>query len=92
MHSFIFYFLWVEHDCLWFYDNYSSNKILHQAWTFIMEVGMATERVINIHRQIMDVSKQIFINVSFVVFGAIRLVWQGGGHHQLLFFYTIVLP
>jgi hypothetical protein len=32
----------------------------------------------------MDVSKQNFINVCFVVFGAIRLVWQGGGHHQLM--------
>jgi hypothetical protein len=26
-------------------------------------------------------AKEIFIDVFFVLFGAIRLVWQGGGDH-----------
>jgi hypothetical protein len=45
-----------------------------------MEVGMATYKAINIHRQIMDVSKQILIDVSFVSGGRLE-----GSKHNLKF-------
>ncbi len=47
LHNFILYFLWTERCRKHFDNQYSSRKILQQAWVATVEVGMATWKAIN---------------------------------------------
>jgi hypothetical protein len=47
LRSFILYFLWSERCQKHFDNQYSSKKILQQAWVATVEVGIATWKAIN---------------------------------------------
>jgi hypothetical protein len=60
--SFILYFLWTKRCRKHFDNQYSSRKILQQAW---VEVGMATWKAINSLRSTRDPSIQARIDQAF---------------------------
>jgi hypothetical protein len=67
LRSFIFYFLWSERCRKHFDNQYSSRKILQQAWVATVEVGMATWKAINSLRSTWDSSIQARIDQAFRV-------------------------
>ncbi len=67
IHSFILYFLWLERCWKHFDNQYSSRKILQQAWMATVEVGMATWKAINSLQSTRDPSIQARIDQAFRV-------------------------
>ena len=65
LRSFILYFLWTERCRKHFDNQYSSRKILQQAWVATVEVGMATWKAINSLRYTRDPSIQDRIEQAF---------------------------
>ncbi len=65
LRSFILYFLWTERCQKHFDNQYSSRKILQQAWVAIVEVGMAIWKAINSLRSARDSSIQARIDQAF---------------------------
>ncbi len=63
--SFILYFLWLERCRKHFDNQYSSRKILPQAWVATVEVGMATWKAINSLRSTREPSIQARIDQAF---------------------------
>ncbi len=63
--SFILYFLWSERCRKHFDNQYSSRKILQQAWVAIVEVGMATWKAINSLRSTREPNIQARIDQAF---------------------------
>jgi hypothetical protein len=54
LHNFILYFLWSKRCRKHFDDQYSSRKVLHQAWVATVEVDMATWKAISSRQSIRD--------------------------------------
>ncbi len=82
--SFILYFLWTERCRKHFDNQYSSRKILQQAWVATVEVGMATWKAINSLRSTWDPTIQARLDQAFKaewchlgIFGAdcVTIVW-----------------
>ncbi len=67
LRNFILYFLWSERCRKHFNNQYSSRKILQQAWVATVEVGMATWKAINSLRSTQDLSIQAKIDQAFRV-------------------------
>ncbi len=67
LRSFILYFLWSERCWKHFDNQYSSRKILQQAWVATVEVGMATWKATNSLRSTREPSIQARINQAFRV-------------------------
>jgi hypothetical protein len=65
--SFILYFLWSKRCRKYFEYQYSSKKILQQAWAAIVEVGMATWKAINSLWSTREPSIQARIDQTFKV-------------------------
>ncbi len=65
LRNFILYFLWSERCRKHFNNQYSSRKILQQAWVATIEVGMATWKAINSLRSTWDPSIQARIEQAF---------------------------
>ncbi len=65
LRSFILYFLWTERCQKHFDNQYSSRKILQQAWVATVEVGMATSKAINSLWSSRDPSIQDGIDQAF---------------------------
>ncbi len=65
LRNFILYFLWSERCRKHFDYQYSSRKILQQAWVATVEVGMATWRAINSLRYTREPSIQARIDQAF---------------------------
>jgi hypothetical protein len=63
--SFILYFLCSERCWKHFDNQYSSRKILQQAWVVIVEVGMATWKAINSFWSTQEPSIQVRTNQAF---------------------------
>jgi hypothetical protein len=63
--SFLVYFIWMEQCRKKFEGEYSSDKILHQAWTTMVEVGMAIQREINKDHLNRENSKHDIIDNQF---------------------------
>jgi hypothetical protein len=65
LRSFILYFLWLKRCWKHFDNQYSSRKILQQAWVATVEVGMATWKAINSLWSTRDPSIQARIDQTF---------------------------
>ncbi len=65
LRSLILYNLWLERCRKHFDDHYSLPKVLLQAWTTTVEIGMATWKAIRSHRPTKDPDTQTSIEQTF---------------------------
>jgi len=65
LHSFILYHLWLERCRKHFDEQYSTIKIITQAWVATVEVGMASWKAIRSHRPAKDPDIQTSIESDF---------------------------
>jgi hypothetical protein len=65
LRSFILYFLWMERCWKHFDNQYSSRKMLQQAWVATVEVGTTTWKAINSIQSTRDPSIQARIDQAF---------------------------